>query len=378
MSPVSAPVAPGKLGVAVQPPAMLSYLGALDAWIAGRRSELSGLDAEILANPAHSALTSDMALSLALWQAVKNRYDLLLVTWDSGRVGPAECERLSSLIWGRLDTSTDAKALGGMAVSLPEACRLSDALVAQLRTRLNLDPAAEQQVGRLRDLRAQMERIRDQIRTEPPTSVPAAQQQVAQLAARVDDLGARRERGGDIGGMLGPLEIDAARYERDLIVGAAQRRESRDILATARALVDQLAAREQALHQLVAKAIATVYPAPKYAVPDLAALGPLPNTKQGLQQHLQRLDQVSRAMQLVQDAYGQALAERDQLIALVDALAAKATILGLADDTDFQTLSDLTRRLLSRTPAPIAVVRQVVSAIQAQLDWRSETAGSRP
>lgn len=378
MSPVSAPVAPGKLGVAVQPPAMLSYLGALDAWIAGRRSELSGLDAEILANPAHSALTGDMALSLALWQAVKNRYDLLLVTWDSGRVGPAECERLSSLIWGRLDTSTDAKALGGMAVSLPEACRLSDALVAQLRTRLNLDPAAEQQVGRLRDLRAQMERIRDQIRTEPPISVPAAQQQVAQLAARVDDLGARRERGGDIGGMLGPLEIDAARYERDLIVGAAQRRESRDILATARALVDQLAAREQALHQLVAKAIATVYPAPKYAVPDLAALGPLPNTKQGLQQHLQRLDQVSRAMQLVQDAYGQALAERDQLTALVDALAAKATILGLADDTDFQTLSDLARRLLSRTPAPIAVVRQVVSAIQAQLDWRSETAGSRP
>ncbi len=378
MSPVSAPVAPGKLGVAVQPPAMLSYLGALDAWLAGRRSELSGLDAEILANPAHSALTGDMALSLALWQAVKNRYDLLLVTWDSGRVGPAECERLSSLIWGRLDTSTDAKALGGMAVSLPEACRLSDALVAQLRTRLNLDPAAEQQVGRLRDLRAQMERIRDQIRTEPPISVPAAQQQVAQLAARVDDLGARRERGGDIGGMLGPLEIDAARYERDLIVGAAQRRESRDILATARALVDQLAAREQALHQLVAKAIATVYPAPKYAVPDLAALGPLPNTKQGLQQHLQRLDQVSRAMQLVQDAYGQALAERDQLTALVDALAAKATILGLADDTDFQTLSDLARRLLSRTPAPIAVVRQVVSAIQAQLDWRSETAGSRP
>ena len=30
---------------------------------------------------------------------------LLSATWDGGRVGPAERERLSALVWGRLDTS---------------------------------------------------------------------------------------------------------------------------------------------------------------------------------------------------------------------------------------------------------------------------------
>lgn len=377
MSPVTAPQAPGKLGVAVQPQAMLAYLGALDAWIAGRRSELGALDAEILANPGYAPLTSDMALSMALWQAVKNRYDLLLVTWDSGRVGPAECERLSSLIWGRLDTTSSNAQLGGMSVSLPEACRLSDALVAQLRTRLNLDPAGEQQVSRLRDLRAQLERIRDQIRAEPPPSPQAAAAQVAQLAARVEDLSARRERGGDIGGLLGPLEIDAARYERDLIVGGAQRRENRDVLARARELQADLAVREQALRQLVDKTVAAVSPAPKYAVPDVAALGPMPNTRSGLDGYVAKLAQVGKAMQVVQDAYGHALAERDQLVAFVDALVVKASALGHADDPDFTDLTGLARRLLDRTPAPIVVVRQVVAAGQAQLDWLSNAEGGR-
>ena len=53
--------------------------------------------------------------------------------------------------------------------------------------------------------------------------------------------------------------------------------------------------REQALRQLVANTVAAVAPAPKYAVPDVAALGPLPNTRAAIDAHLQRLAQVSRA-----------------------------------------------------------------------------------
>ncbi len=34
------------------------------------------------------------------------------------------------------------------------------------------------------------------------------------------DVTDRAQRGADVGGMLGPLENDAARLERDLIVGA--------------------------------------------------------------------------------------------------------------------------------------------------------------
>lgn len=373
MSPVSAPTAPGRLGEPVQPQAMVGYLGELDAWTVGRRSELAALDAEIMSRKM-APLTPDIQLSLALWQAVKSRYDLLLVSWDSGRVGPAECARLSSLIWGRLDTGASASAqLAGMAVSLPEACRLSDALVAQLRQKLNLDPNAEQLARRLRDLRAQLERIREQVTLEPPTAQQAASAQVAQLAARVADLEGKRERGGDIGGLLGPLEIDAARYERDLIVGGAQRRENRDALARAREATDELTAREQALRQLVANTVAAVSPAPKYAVPDVAALGPVPNTRQAIDAHLQRLAQVSRAMQVVQDAYTAALVERDAQLALVDALRAKAAALGHSDDPDFAELTGQAARLLQRRPAPMAVTRQLLPAAQALLDWLAET-----
>lgn len=372
MSPVSAPTAPGKLNEPVQPQAMVGYLAELDAWVAARRAELAALDAEILGRRL-TALTADMQLSLALWQAVKSRYDLLLVTWDSGRVGPAECARLSSLIWGRLDTGAAPSAqLAGMAVSLPEACRLSDALVAQLRQKLNLDPNAEQLARRLRDLRAQLERIREQIRIEPPASADAARAQVEQLAARTAELEAKRERGGDIGGLLGPLEIDAARYERDLIVGGARRRENRDALARARELTDELTMREQALRQLVGNAVAAVSPAPKYAVPDVAALGPVPNTRAAIDTYLGRLEQVSRAMQVVQDAYSGALTERDALAALVPALRAKAEALGHAGDPDFAALTATAERLLARRPAPVAVVRQVLPAAQALLDALAE------
>ena len=51
-----------------------------------------------------------MLLSMALWKAVADRHDLLVATWDSGRVGQAELERLSTLVWGRLDASRQLPA----------------------------------------------------------------------------------------------------------------------------------------------------------------------------------------------------------------------------------------------------------------------------
>ncbi len=177
----SAPAAPGQLGVAATVQQLMTYLGELDAWLSQRRDELSALDAQIIDSGRQAELTSDMALALALWQAAKTRQNLLLSTWDSGRVGQQERERLSALIWGRLDTANAGLAqLQSMSVSLPEAGRLCDALVAQLRTRLNTDPTAGQQQIRLRDLRAQLERIRDQVKLEPPTLAPGARSEARQ------------------------------------------------------------------------------------------------------------------------------------------------------------------------------------------------------
>ena len=207
--------------------------------------------------------------------------------WDSGRVGVTEREKLSSLIWGRLDAAYDTS---GLAVSLPEACRLSDALVGQLRVRLGLDVSALETTDRIADLRAQLERIRDQIGLEAPG---ARQQQAAEtqskLARRLRDVADKAGRGGDVGGLLPPLEIDAARFERDLIVGAAQRRQARAEVDQIRRLRDSLEAREEQLRTLATSCVATVDPAPRYAVPDVDALGPVPNTLDALAAYRHRL-----------------------------------------------------------------------------------------
>ena len=147
---------------------------------------------------------------MALWKAVSDRYELLIATWNSGRVGTTELMRMSTLIWGRLDAATAS----GLSVSLPEACRLSDALLSQLRVKLGLDPSGMEITDRVRQLRAQMERIRDQIDLEPAGGV---QQQAAleqsRLARRLRDLAEKAGRGGDVAGLLGPLEIEASTFE---------------------------------------------------------------------------------------------------------------------------------------------------------------------
>ena len=252
MSPVHAPDAPGRLGEAVEVMAMQAYLTELDAWVRFRKDELDELDAAALASPRKNELTGDMTLSMALWKAVSDRLQLLLAVWGGGRVLEAERERLATLIHGRLDATLDPDVLarsaaipgstpGALAVSLPEACRLNDALAGQLRQRLSLDPAADENAARVKDLRAALERLRDQVSLEPDASRTRAQRTWDELAARIKDVTERLQRGGDVGGLLGPLENDAAMFERDLIVGSAERRDARDRAAAAAELRDDLA-----------------------------------------------------------------------------------------------------------------------------------------
>ena len=155
-----APVAPGALGERLDPAATETYLADLDTWVRERKAQLDEVDAVALDSAASESLTGDLLLSMALWKAASDRLRLLLATWDGGRVGPTERERLSVLIWGRLDATVDPALLeraGGssagsaLALSLPEACRLSDALLQQLRGRLALDPAADANARRRRD-----------------------------------------------------------------------------------------------------------------------------------------------------------------------------------------------------------------------------------
>ena len=369
----TAPNAPGKLGTPVEVQDAMTYLGLLGAWIQQRRTELDALDATILATPDRAQLTNDMMLSLSVWQAIKNRYDLLLATWDSGRVGPTERARLSALIWGHLDDTLPdsgsptpgSAAISGLSVSLPEACRLSDALAGQLRSRLNRSPEADQLGGRLRDLRAQVERLRDQAKLEPPATQPAVLAQVEDISARTEDLAGKSDRGGDIGGLLGPLEIRAATMERDLIVGNTKRRQAQDKLARARELLEALQLRETALNDLVTRTLESVTPAPKYAVPNVAALGPVPSSASQLDGYLVKLGSVSKAMQIVQDAYGKALDVRTALTDRLSHEVSTAQQAGVASDADVAALGGVVESFLARRPAPTQVVASLLDAYAA-------------
>ncbi|WP_141012816.1 hypothetical protein [Nocardioides sambongensis] len=360
-----APSAPGKLGDALEPAAIQTYLGELDAWLRVRRDELDELDAAALGAGRGGELAGDMSLALALWKATSDRYQLVFATWDGGRVLRQERERISALIWGRLDGATELP--GGLAVSLPEAGRLCDALTGQLRTRLSLVPGADEQAARIRDLRAQLERIRDQVALEPANQRDAAVARLAELMSRLQAITAKAERGGDVGGMLGPFEVEATTFERDLIVGNARRRDARDQVLSARELRADLEQRAAALAKLAAACVATVDPAPRYAVPDVEALGQVPVTPDEIGGYLHRLDRVSQALELAQHAYSDALEEYARLVGLLDAFVAKARAAGVAANPDLVASEQQARDLLARRPAPMAVARQLVTTYQTWL-----------
>jgi hypothetical protein len=396
------PQPPGRIGEAISPEDALHYLEALGTWRDQRRGELDLLDEAALTAPGRgdstTDLTGDIMLSMALWKAVADRHDLLMATWDSGRVGQAERERLSTLIWGRLDATLDPRlakrpdvpsSSGALAVSLPEAMRLSDALAASLRVRLSLDPTDADVAGRVRQLRAQLERVRDLVSAEPPETMDAFSRKLAKLDERLGEMVDKAKRGADVGGLVGPLEADAARTERDLIVGSATRAEAaRDVLR-ARQLRAELEARGAAIRDLAARCVATVNPAPRLAVPDVAALGPVPQNAAEVDAYLARLATVSRALNLAHAAYSTALDERSELRGRLEAYAIKAnrvsqsgnvkgTAGGNASDDAKDDLDELFRRAedaLSARPADIARARALVAAHQAYITARGTPNG---
>lgn len=367
----TAPAPPGTIGRPVPAKELLNYLDALGDWRDRRHAELDELDQAALQSPDADALSGDVVLSMAVWKAVSDRYELLLMSWDSGRVGPTESERLSTLIWGGLDTGA-----GSLAVSLPEACSLSDALAASLRARLALDPGDADLAARLRQLRAQVERIRDLVDREPAGTRDSSIATLNELDRRVADLAERAKRGADVGGLLGPLELDAARNERDLIVGGANRRERAADVARARAVRTELDALGQAVRALADRCIAAVTPAPRLAVPDVTALGPVPNTASELESYLTRLDAVRRALGQAQSAYGSALERRDELAARLDAYQVKATSTGRASE-DLAELYRRGREVLDAEPVNLVRLGALVAAYQTYLET-SLAAGTQP
>ena len=362
-----APPAPGRLGEPVEPVAMLAYLEQLRAWSTLRRSELDELDRAALAAVDAGVLTGDITLSMTLWQAVTARLGELERVWDSGRVGPVERQRLSALVWGRLDADAGPGS-ASLAVSVPEACRLSDALAAQLTWRLSLDPVGIDLAAHLRSLRATLERVRDLVPAEPAGAArdtPA--DRLHRLDRRLADVADRARRGADVGGLVGPLESDAALIERDLIVAAATRRDDERDRARARAMRAELVARAAGVQRIVDDCVAHIRSAPTLAVPRVEALGPVPDDPLAVDAYLVRLAAVARALALAEQAYSGPLAELADLRALLDVYRAKAAGTGHADRPEVAEMSKQALAVLSETPTDLSRARAVVGAYQLLL-----------
>jgi hypothetical protein len=357
-----APAAPARMGEPVDPAAMMRYLTELGEWRDQRRRELDELDRSALAAPDAASLTGDVTLSMALWQAVAARHDELVRVFDGGRVGPVELRRLSALVWGRLDAGTGGPA-SALAVSLPEACRLSDALAGQLRLRLSLDPVGLDLAAHLRSLRAALERVRDLVEAEPEGPArEGATSRLRRLDRRLADVLERAGRGADVGGLVGPLEADAARAERDLIVAGATRRDDERDRERAQVRRDELAVHAAEVARLADECVARVSPAPRLAVPRVEALGPVPEDAAGVDDYLARLDAVSRALRQAQSAYAAPVAELDGLRDLLEVYRAKADGTGRARLPEVAEMYRLARAVVGEVPAELARARAVVAA----------------
>ncbi len=365
------PVPPGRLGEPLTVVQAGEYLRDLRRWVSSRQYDLAELDEVALAvsGPQTVELTSDLAVSLALWQAISDRCDLLELTFAGGRVGTNEQARLSTLVWGRLDAAEAGEPLGqsALAVNVPEACRLSDALTASLRARLGVD--GSDQRARLKAARAGLERVREQLAGVPAPEAAAGERRRALLAERADGIAERLDRGADVEGVLVPLESEIALMERDLIVTAGQRLARRRDREAARARADELAARGAAIRVLEARCVESLRPAPKLAVPDVRALGDAPEGE-ALAGYLARLDQVARALDRVHLEYAVALEHLDALLAQVAALGVRADAARLDDErrADVEAIRRLLADSLEVTPVPLPRLGSLVAALAGYLD----------
>jgi hypothetical protein len=355
-----APAAPGKLGEPLAVDAARSYLLDLGRWRDARKRELDLLDEASLRAAEPELYTPDVTLSMSLWQAVDDRYTQLTKVWDDGRVDVVARDKLAQLVWGRLES-------GGLGVNLVEACRLSDALAAQLRARLSFDPRAAEAGARVAALRASLERLRELVKQEPTWAA-----QIELLATRVDDVAARAVRGADVDPVLAGLEADAARAERDLVVTTARRRNAARSAeqAAAQLVTDRLraenemralSAREDRARELAERCVAAVADPPRLAVPDVEALGPVPEGRADLDAYLKRLGDVARALEMVERAYGGPLEELDELRGLLGGYLTRAARTGRVADPAVARAAAAARGAVETVPVRLGDVRALVT-----------------
>ena len=189
------------------------YLSALASWRLHREHELRALDELTRTHDDRDALNADVTTSMTLFHAIAQRHDLLLATWQDAQDGQGEREWVAQLIWGVLEPPDgDAQAL---ALPLPDALRLSDALVASLRARVGAEDEGSPS-DRMSQLEDRAARLRDDLTERGETAPADLPDRLGQIET---DMAQARADGAGLPD-VGTLESRLAAVDREIIVSA--------------------------------------------------------------------------------------------------------------------------------------------------------------
>jgi hypothetical protein len=360
------PTAPGSLTAPAGPGGVERYMDEARRWRDDLKIILGSLDRRAQTSSAPDAFVGDLTLALSLSESIDRRTDELTRVWGGGRVGDKELAQIAQLIWGRLPDPLGNPS----AFSLSEATTLAAALEARLAARLDADTiAGSGAADRIGPLRETLSRCHDLAATLGRHS-GESETLTEQIDSALSDSGAPATLGKEVGRIADAAEL----LERDLIKETSLRTSvARDaaMLATRTA---ELTATQADVGATAALCREKILHPPRLAVPDLAALGPLPPIPAGpdapgtwgtahaaLRAYSARLDRAAAALAEARRRYAGPLAERAELRGLAEAYQAKAGASGLAEDHTLDARFAALRTVLWQAPCDLDAARPLVS-----------------
>lgn len=356
-----APPPPAEPGLPAPDEATDRYLSELARWRLRREHELRALDELTRSHGERQALEADLTSSMTLFHAIAQRHDLLLATWADVQGGEGEREWVAQLIWGVLELPDgDADAL---AVSMPDALRLSDALAGSLRVRVDADGEATAQ-DRLAGLDAGLERVRGVLAEQDGSAGEEVAEALEDAAGQVEALHGQDEPGL---AEIGAAESHLVAVERELIVSAASHAHARADREQAEAERAHLVARGEAVRSLAQRVLDDVRPAPRLGIPDVTALGEVPEDEGALETYVNNLERVGRALEQAHATYAAALAEYADLADRAERLAKTLAGCGAPTSVDLAGMLTAAKESLHTRPADVQRASALIAAQEAYL-----------
>lgn len=367
-----APPPPAAPGDVPEIGAITRYVSELARWRMRRDHELRALDELTRAHDDRHDLESDLTESMTLFHAIAQRHDLLLATWQNGDDETTDPELddgqrgwVGQLVWGVLEMPDGDT--GALALPLPDALRLSDAMASGLRGRIGADEDELPMRERLQQARDYLDLVRSHLHDRD--SGPEDTALVDRLDAtqeRLDDLGSRAEDATVED--LAVVGSDLAAIDRDVIVTRAAR--AHEVADRGQAQTDRahLVARGEAVRALAEKVLNAINPAPRLGIPDVEALGEVPVEGPALEAYTGNLERVARALEQAHSTYAAALAEYADLADRAERLARTLAGCGAPTSVDLAGMLTATKECLQTQPADVRRAAALIAAQEAYLD----------